>query len=424
MARRDRLFVCQSCGAVHPRWAGRCNSCGGWNSIVEETPASAVPGAAGAVANARRGRRLEVVELDLATAPPPRLRTGIAELDRVLGGGIVPGVGSCCSAATPASASRRCCSPRWTALAAPGSPCSTSPARSRCGRRSCRGRAAGAWSGRKRPRSSPRSTATRCSPRPRATASRRVLAVDSIQTLFLPGAGERARLHRPGARAAPARLMALRRSVRATPTFLVGHVTKDGAIAGPRVLEHMVDTVLYFEGERGHRFRILRAVKNRFGSTNEIGVFEMKGAGLVEVADPSALFLAERPRASRGRWSSPASTARGRCWSRCRHSSRPPSYGTPRRAVVGWDPNRLAMLLAGSGPSPRRGAAHAHGRRRAGGPLDQDGPRALDAGEDRAAPGAELSAVSARKRRGVGDLGQAPVTISNTPISFAARERF
>ena len=140
---------------------------------------------------------------------------------------------------------------------------------------------------------------------------------------------------------------------------LVGHVTKEGLIAGPRVLEHMVDTVLYFEGERGHQFRILRAVKNRFGATDEIGVFEMSDRGLVEVPNPSALFLAghgapeqstdeaaSRRRPSAARRCSPGSKARGRCWSKSRRWSRPSLLGTPRRAVVGWDATRLAMITA------------------------------------------------------------------------------
>ena len=134
---------------------------------------------------------------------------------------------------------------------------------------------------------------------------------------------------------------------RGVAVILVGHVTKDGQIAGPRVVEHMVDTVLYFEGERGHQFRILRAVKNRFGPADEIGVFEMTGAGLAEVANPSALFLSRaRRRRAPARRSSPASRARGRCWSRCRRWWRPRRSARARRAVVGWDAGRLAMVLA------------------------------------------------------------------------------
>jgi DNA repair protein RadA/Sms len=131
-----------------------------------------------------------------------------------------------------------------------------------------------------------------------------------------------------------------------TPTFLVGHVTKDGAIAGPRVLEHMVDTVLYFEGERGHPFRVLRAHKNRFGSTNEIGVFEMKGSGLAEVKDPSALFLAERPVGQAG--SVVTSTLNGTrpLLVEVQALVAPTGYGTARRTTMGVDPQRVALLAA------------------------------------------------------------------------------
>ncbi len=130
------------------------------------------------------------------------------------------------------------------------------------------------------------------------------------------------------------------------PIFLVGHVTKDGAIAGPRLLEHMVDTVLYFEGDRNHVFRVLRAVKNRFGSTNEIGVFEMKDAGLFEVRNPSAVFLAERPDAPRARWSRPAWKAPARFWWSFRRCASGTSFGTPRRTILGLDHNRVALLAA------------------------------------------------------------------------------
>jgi DNA repair protein RadA/Sms len=170
------------------------------------------------------------------------------------------------------------------------------------------------------------------------------LVVDSIQTLFLPELGSA-----PGSisqvREVAGRLMAYAKRT-GVPTFLVGHVTKDGSIAGPRVLEHMVDTVLYFEGERGHPFRILRAHKNRFGSTNEIGVFEMKGAGLSEVADPSALFLSERPVGQSG--SVVTSTLNGTrpLLVEVQALVAPTGYGTARRTAMGVDGNRVALLAA------------------------------------------------------------------------------
>ena len=181
------------------------------------------------------------------------------------------------------------------------------------------------------------------------------MVIDSIQTMYLdtldsaPGTVSQVR-------ASAQELIRLAKP-RGFCVILVGHVTKEGIIAGPRVLEHMVDTVLYFEGERGHQFRILRAVKNRFGPTDEIGVFEMTDAGLAEVPNPSALFLADRSRGSRGEMTRSSRQsrlggvrrhrrARGRCWSRSRRWSRRRCSGTPRRAVVGWDGNRLAMVLA------------------------------------------------------------------------------
>jgi len=170
------------------------------------------------------------------------------------------------------------------------------------------------------------------------------LAVDSIQTMYLPDLGSA-----PGSiaqvREVAGRLMAFAKQS-GVPTFLVGHVTKEGAIAGPRVLEHMVDTVLYFEGDRGHPFRILRAHKNRFGSTNEIGVFEMKGSGLVEVADPSALFLAERPLGKPG--SVVTSTFNGTrpILVEVQALVAPTGYGTARRTAMGVDGNRVALLAA------------------------------------------------------------------------------
>jgi DNA repair protein RadA/Sms len=170
------------------------------------------------------------------------------------------------------------------------------------------------------------------------------VAIDSIQTMYLPDLGSA-----PGSiaqvREVAGRLMAFAKRS-GVPTFLVGHVTKDGSIAGPRVLEHMVDTVLYFEGERGHPFRILRAHKNRFGSTNEIGVFEMKETGLAEVADPSALFLSERPLGKPG--SVVTSTMNGTrpLLVEVQALVAPTGYGTARRTAIGVDTNRVALLAA------------------------------------------------------------------------------
>jgi DNA repair protein RadA/Sms len=172
----------------------------------------------------------------------------------------------------------------------------------------------------------------------------RALAVDSIQTLFLPELGSA-----PGSisqvREVAGRLMAFAKRSE-TPTFIVGHVTKDGAIAGPRVLEHMVDTVLYFEGDKGHPFRVLRAHKNRFGSTNEIGVFEMKSAGLAEVADPSSLFLSERPKEAAGSAVTASLSGTRPVLLEVQALVAPTGYGTARRTTMGVDHNRVALLAA------------------------------------------------------------------------------
>jgi DNA repair protein RadA/Sms len=172
----------------------------------------------------------------------------------------------------------------------------------------------------------------------------RALAVDSIQTLFLPELGSA-----PGSisqvREVAGRLMAFAKRTE-TPTFIVGHVTKDGAIAGPRVLEHMVDTVLYFEGDKGQAFRVLRAHKNRFGSTNEIGVFEMKSAGLAEVADPSSLFLAERPKHAAGSAVTATLSGTRPVLVEVQALVAPTGYGTARRTTMGVDYNRVALLAA------------------------------------------------------------------------------
>ena len=336
MAKPTSRYVCQSCGAVYPKWTGRCDACGEWNTLVEE----AVEARPGAPRTAGRGR-VQFVGLQGTAATPARAEVGIAELDRVLGGGFVPasvvlvggdpGIGKSTlmlqAAATLARSGRGV---RYISGEE-----SIDQVRMRAGRLGLA--------------DAPMQLAAAINVRDIAASLEAepdlgLVVIDSIQTMWLDTIESA-----PGTvgqvRAASFELIRLAKS-RGFALVLVGHVTKEGALAGPRVLEHMVDAVLYFEGDRGHQFRILRAVKNRFGATDEIGVFEMTGAGLSEVANPSALFLAER----RGNIAGSAVFA-GLEGTRpvlleVQALLSPNSGGSPRRSVVGWDSGRLAMLLA------------------------------------------------------------------------------
>jgi len=338
MARPASRFVCQACGAVAPKWAGRCEACGAWNTIVEEA-APARPGPAAKAATG--GRRIAFVPLAGESAPPARTPFGIPELDRVLGGGLVPasvilvggdpGIGKSTillqAAARLAGAGAR-------ALYISGEE-SIDQVRLRALRLGLSTAPLGLAAA---------TSVAEIAASLEAERGVSLVVIDSIQTMWLETLDSA-----PGTvaqvRASAAELIRLAKA-RGFALVLVGHVTKEGAIAGPRVLEHMVDAVLYFEGERGHAFRILRGVKNRFGGTDEIGVFEMTERGLVEVANPSALFLAER----RGNVAGSAVFA-GMEGTRpvlveVQALLAPSPGGSPRRAVVGWDQGRLAMLLA------------------------------------------------------------------------------
>ena len=342
MARAHTRFVCQQCGASYPKWAGRCEACGGWNSLVEETTQSASPRGLGG----GKGKKIEVVGLAGTSAPLERRITGIAELDRVCGGGLVPG-SALLVGGDPGIGKSTLLLQAMAALAAPQGARSPAACLYISGEESLdqiRLRAL-----RLGVAQTPVQLAAATSVRDIAASLDQrggpdVVVVDSIQTLYLDSLDSA-----PGTvsqvRASAHELIRLAKD-RGFCLLLVGHVTKEGTIAGPRVLEHMVDTVLYFEGERGHQFRILRAVKNRFGPTDEIGVFEMTDRGLAEVPNPSALFLAER----RGEVSGSAVFA-GMEGTRpvlmeIQALVAPSPLGTPRRAVIGWDGNRLAMVLA------------------------------------------------------------------------------
>jgi DNA repair protein RadA/Sms len=331
-------FVCQACGAVSSKWAGKCEACGGWNTITEE---GAPPPIGGGATRRAKGRRFAFEDLKSEDAPPPRRTTGIAEFDRVCGGGLVPG----------------------SALLVGGDPGigKSTLILQALGEYAKRGGHAVYISGEEAlAQVRMRGSRLALSEAPLALGAATnvedilatleagrppgIVAVDSIQTLWT-GALEAAPGTIAQVRTASFDLVRYAKASGAA-IILVGHVTKDGQIAGPKAVEHLVDAVLYFEGERGHHFRILRAVKNRFGATDEIGVFEMTGKGLAEVANPSALFLGDRSSAAPGTAVFAGLEGTRPLLCEIQALVAPTGYGTPRRAVVGWDTGRLAMILA------------------------------------------------------------------------------
>jgi DNA repair protein RadA/Sms len=337
LAKPIARFVCQSCGAVTSKWVGRCETCGEWNTIVEET-ATPRPGPAG---KAPAGKRVTLVGLAGTAEPPPRSPTGIAELDRVLGGGLVP-ASAVLVGGDPGIGKSTLLLQAAAALARSGRRVLYISGEESIEQVRLRARRLGLAD-------TPVELAAAINVRDIAATLEQagdaaLVVIDSIQTMWLDNIESA-----PGTvaqvRACSFELIRLAKAA-SYSLVLVGHVTKDGALAGPRVLEHMVDAVLYFEGDRGHQFRILRAVKNRFGATDEIGVFEMTDRGLAEVANPSALFLAER----RGNIAGSAVFA-GLEGTRpvlveIQVLLAPNPAGSPRRSVIGWDSSRLSMLLA------------------------------------------------------------------------------
>jgi DNA repair protein RadA/Sms len=339
VAREQTRYVCQQCGAVHPKWAGRCDECGGWNTLAEEAGRLA-PGRGGG-----KARALELAGLAGAQADNPRRVSGLGEFDRVSGGGLVPG--SALLIGGDPGIGKSTLLLQVAAALALGKGGKALDGLYVSGEESLdqirlRARRLGLLA-------APLRLAAATGVRDIAAALDRadapgVVVIDSIQTMFLDTLDSA-----PGTvgqvRASAQELIRIAKA-RGFTLMLVGHVTKDGLIAGPRVLEHMVDTVLYFEGERGHQFRILRAVKNRFGPTDEIGVFAMTDAGLAEVPNPSTLFLGERRAPVSGAAVFAGIEGTRPMLVEVQALVAPASYGTPRRAVVGWDGNRLAMLIA------------------------------------------------------------------------------
>ncbi|MEH7826710.1 DNA repair protein RadA [Gemmobacter denitrificans] len=334
MAKQTRSFTCSACGAAHTRWAGKCDACGGWNTIVEEAPLSAGP------KPTAKGRTIPISDLATEEAPPPRASSGIGELDRVLGGGLVP-ASAILVGGDPGIGKSTLLLQATASFARNGLKCLYISGEEAAAQVRMRAQRLGLAQ-------APVGLGAETNLRDILTtldAERPDLAViDSIQTMWLDNVESA-----PGSvsqvRAAAHELVTFAKR-RGVAVVIVGHVTKEGAIAGPRVLEHMVDTVLYFEGERGHQFRILRAVKNRFGPADEIGVFEMTGDGLSEVLNPSALFLSDREAATPGSAVFAGIEGTRPVLTEIQALVAPSNLGTPRRTVVGLDSGRLSTILA------------------------------------------------------------------------------
>ena len=338
MARNSLSFVCQQCGAVSPKWAGKCDDCGAWNTLVEERKEA--PSGPGKRVTGRR-IALEALNLDNRPEPPPRMQSGISEFDRVAGGGLVPGSATLIGG-DPGIGKSTLLLQLTCKLAAAGLKAAYISGEESADQVRMRAQRLGLANA-----SVELGTATNASD---IAASMDgpdkpdIMVIDSIQTMFLPSLDSA-----PGTvsqvRATAQELIRAAKNNQVA-LLIVGHVTKDGAIAGPRVLEHMVDAVLYFEGDRSHHFRILRSVKNRFGATDEIGVFEMVEAGLAEVPNPSELFLADRRDDVTGAVVFAGIEGSRPVLVEIEALVAPSSLASPRRNVVGWDSSRLAMLTA------------------------------------------------------------------------------
>ncbi|MCH8321840.1 MAG: DNA repair protein RadA [Proteobacteria bacterium] len=337
MASLKQTFVCQSCGAVSSKWQGKCDACGQWNSFVEEAPLEA-PGFEG---GAKKGKVVTFASLAAKTQLDPRLMTGIGEFDRALGGGAVPGT-AILVGGDPGIGKSTLLLQALANMAKRGLKCvyitgeeSVDQIRLRAARLGL-----GDADVKLASETRVRDILTTLS----GAEKFDVVVIDSIQTMYSDAAG-----------ASPGSVTQVRLSSQnlihfakksGTAIFLIGHVTKDGQIAGPKTMEHMVDTVLYFEGEKTQQYRILRAVKNRFGGIDEIGVFEMTGKGLMEVKNPSSLFLSEHKENTEGVAVFPSVEGTRSLLAEIEALVVPSSAANPRRAVVGWDAGRLAMILA------------------------------------------------------------------------------
>lgn len=338
MGKAKTVFSCQACGYQSPKWLGRCPECSAWNTLVEEIVASSE--GLRSVHPILERQSVPQPLIEIRTSEEERVPTFINEFDRVLGGGIVPG-SMVLIGGDPGIGKSTLLLQAVAGLARNGKKVlyvsgeeSLRQVKMRAERLGVEG--AGVMVLAETSVDDIIKTIVEVSPE--------AVVIDSIQTVYMPELQSA-----PGTvsqvRESAGRLMQVAKKT-GIPFFIVGHVTKEGALAGPKVLEHLVDTVLYFEGDRGHAYRILRSIKNRFGSTNEVGVFEMKGSGLNEVVSPSEVFLAERPRGASG------SVVVG-----CMEGSRPllvelqalvsyTSFGIPRRTSLGVDYNRVSLLVA------------------------------------------------------------------------------
>ncbi|EKF20350.1 DNA repair protein RadA [Nitratireductor pacificus] len=341
MARSRVQFICQNCGTVHARWAGKCDGCGEWNTLIEEGTSSGIGSGPQAGRKARKGRAVALTTLSGEIEDAPRIMTGIGELDRVTGGGFVRG-SALLVGGDPGIGKSTLLTQAAAALAAQGHRIVYVSGEEAVAQIRLRAQRLGVAQ-------LPVELAAETNVEDILATiedGRRpdLVILDSIQTLWTDMAESA-----PGTvtqvRASAQQMIRYAKSTGAA-IVLVGHVTKEGQIAGPRVVEHMVDGVLYFEGEGGHHYRVLRTVKNRFGPTDEIGVFEMGDKGLREVSNPSELFLGERSAKAPG-----AAVFAGMEGTRpvlveIQALVAPSPLGTPRRAVVGWDSARLSMILA------------------------------------------------------------------------------
>ena len=339
MARPKIQFICQNCGTVHPRWAGKCDGCGEWNTLSEDNPLAGVGGGPGKISE--KGREVALYSLDGEIEEAPRFNSGIGELDRATGGGFVRG-SAILLGGEPGIGKSTILMQVSVALAKSGQRVVYVSGEEAIAQVRLRAKRLGA-------NAAPVLIAAETNVEDILATLKGIdkpalVILDSVQTLWtsrvdsVPGSVSQVR--------SSAQAMIRYAKQTGTTVILVGHVTKDGQIAGPRVVEHMVDAVLYFEGDGRHDFRILRTVKNRFGPTDEIGVFEMTSSGLQEVANPSELFLGERNKAAAGAAVFAGIEGTRPVLVEIQALVAPSSLGTPRRAVVGWDNARLSMVLA------------------------------------------------------------------------------